>query len=133
MLRGSFRGLQNPQPDLLMCQKEGLPLVQHGRCDGETAADLFHRAAPEIRGQNSENEKQAVGGVRNDEIRENGMGMAAAGTPYPPDPDGGIDDLPVDVVDDTAPVAAMWNAVPPGTAYRADLGLFRKRACGFRV
>ncbi len=116
-----------------MGQKEGFPLIQHGGCDGETAADLFHRAVPEIRGQNSENEKQAVGGVRNDEIRENGMGMAAAGTPYPPDPDGGIDDLPVDVVDDTAPVAAMWNAVPPGTAYRADLGLFHKRACEFRV
>ncbi len=116
-----------------MGQKEGFPLIQHGGRDGEAAADLFHRAAPEIRAQHTENEKQAVGGVWDDEIREESMGVSTAGTPHPPDLDGGIDNLSSDVVDHTAPVAAMWNAVPSGTARRADRGLLHRSGREFRV
>jgi len=61
------------------------------------------------------------------------MGMAAAGTPHPPNVDGGIDNPSMDIVHDAALVAAMWNAVPPGTTYRADRGLFRRRAHEFRI
>lgn len=59
--------LKNPEPPAQLRQGDGeafTELLQGGKTD-------------EILRQDAENEKQAIAGIRNDEIRNNGMGMAA--------------------------------------------------------
>ena len=52
--------------------------MQLGKGDGETPAEaLYSREVQEILCQDTEDEEQAVAGIGDDEIREDGMGMAA--------------------------------------------------------
>ena len=52
--------------------------------DIKTKTELFHGSpVHKILGDDPENEKDAVGRVRNDEVREDGVGMTTAGTDHP--------------------------------------------------
>lgn len=74
---GDLRGRKNTEPFLFLYQEKLQPAAQLGKSDGEALAEFFHsRKVQEILSQNPEDEKQAIAGVRDDEVRENGMGMA---------------------------------------------------------
>ena len=67
-----------PEPFFLLHQEEFQKTVQLGKGDGETPAEsLYRRKVQEILCQDTEDEEQAVAGIGDDEIREDGMGMAA--------------------------------------------------------
>ena len=67
-----------PEPFFLLHQEEFQKTVQLGKGDGETPAEaLYSREVQEILCQDTEDEEQAVAGIGDDEIREDGMGMAA--------------------------------------------------------
>lgn len=75
----------------------------------------------EIFCQNPQEEEKAVYRVGDDDIREDGMGMAAACTAQPRDTDLRIDCLSMREVGQGAPVRAEGDTVSPGTAPRAGL------------
>jgi len=54
------------------------PVVKEFLGNEETLTEFFDRGnMPEILSQNPKDEKEAIGGVRDDEVRKDGMGMAA--------------------------------------------------------
>ncbi len=53
-------------------------MVKQFRGNEKTLTEFFHgNRAQEILRQEAENEEKTVGGIRDDEVRKNGMGMAA--------------------------------------------------------
>ena len=75
---GSLHGGKRTEPFLLLQPEKLQPSVQLGKGDGEAFAEPFHgRNAQEILGQDTEDEEQAVTGVGDDEVRQDGMGTAA--------------------------------------------------------
>ena len=75
---GCFHGGKDAEPFFLLHSKEAQPAAQLGNGDGEALTEPLHgRQVQEILRQDTEEEEQAVAGVGNDEVRENGMGMAA--------------------------------------------------------
>ena len=75
---GSLHGGKHTKPLLLVCLEEPQPPAQLGKGDGEAFAELLHSGkAQEILREDAEEEEQAISGVRDDEVREDGMGMAA--------------------------------------------------------
>ncbi len=53
-------------------------MVKLFRCNAETFTEPVNGSKPqEIFCQDAEDEEKAVGGIRDDEVRKNGMGMAA--------------------------------------------------------
>lgn len=62
-----------PEPFFLLHQEEFQKTVQLGKGDGETPAEaLYSREVQEILCQDTEDEEQAVAGIGDDEIREDG-------------------------------------------------------------
>ena len=75
---GSLHGGKGTEPLLLLHPEEIQPAAQLGKGDGKALAELFHSGKmQEILRQNAEEEEQAIAGVGDDEVREDGMGMAA--------------------------------------------------------
>ena len=75
------QGLQEgkgSKPFLLLHPEKRQETVQLGKGDGEPFTEPLHcREVQEILRQNAEEEEEAIAGVRDDEVREDGMGMAA--------------------------------------------------------
>ena len=75
---GSLHGGKRTEPFLFLNPEELQPPAQLGKGDGEAFAELLHGGkVQEILRQDTEEEEQTVTGVGDDEIREDGMGMAA--------------------------------------------------------
>lgn len=75
---GGFEGGKNTEPFLFLGFENPKPAVELGKGNGEAFAELFHSGeAQEILRQDTEDEEQAITGVGNDKVGENGMGMAA--------------------------------------------------------
>ena len=75
---GSLHGGKGTEPLLLLRLEEIQPAAQLGKGDGEAFAEPFHSGkAQEILRQDTEEEEQAIAGVGDNEVREDGMGMAA--------------------------------------------------------
>ena len=75
---GSLHGGKRTEPFLFLHPEELQPPAQLGKGDGEAFTELLHGGkVQEIFGQDTEDEEQAAAGVRDDEVREDGMGMAA--------------------------------------------------------
>lgn len=75
---GYLHRREHAQPFLLLPPEQREPAVKLFLCDKEAFADPFHGSgAQEILRQNAEDEEKAIGGIRDDEIRKDGMGMAA--------------------------------------------------------
>ena len=75
---GSLHGRKHAEPLLLLCLEEIQPVAQLGKGDGEALTESLHgRQTQEILCQDTEEEEQAIAGVGDDEVREDGMGMAA--------------------------------------------------------
>ena len=75
---GCLHGREHPHPFLLLPPEETKPVVKLFLCDKEALTEPFHRSGTqEILRKNPEDKKETVGGVRDDEVRKDGMGMAA--------------------------------------------------------
>ena len=75
---GSLHGGKHAEPFLLLRPEELQPAAQLGKGDGEAFAEPLHcGGAQEVLSQDTEDEEQAVTGVRDDKVREDGVGMAA--------------------------------------------------------
>ena len=103
-----------PEPFFLLHQEEFQKTVQLGKGDGETPAEsLYRRKVQEILCQDTEDEEQAVAGIGDDEIREDGMGMAA-GTDEAHDAEAVADRDTTYKVDQGTAVIGMDAAGTPG-------------------
>jgi hypothetical protein len=76
-----MQGIQDAQKDILVPAKECAPPVKCGVGDTKALAKLFSRREPrKVFCQNTQDKKQAVPAVRDDHVRKDGMGAAAAFT-----------------------------------------------------
>ena len=82
---------------------------------------LNGRTVQESFRQDTEDKKEAITGIGDDHIREDGMGMPAAYADQPEDRDFLCDGFPMDKIDDAAAIVSMDMAVAGGTADRAGL------------
>ncbi len=100
-----------------MGQEEVPPAVKHGHGDAEAGAEFSYRMQrKEVFCQHPKDEEKAIYRVRDDDIREDGMGMPAACTAQPQDTDFPIDCLSIREISHGAHVRAMGDAVPFGAA-----------------
>ncbi len=90
--------------------------------DGRTVQESFR--------QDTEDKKEAITGIGDNHIREDGMGVPAAFADQPEDRDFLYNGLPMDKIDDAAAIVRMDMAVAGGTANGAGL---RFRAEGSHV
>ena len=113
---GSLHGGKHTKPLLLVCLEEPQPPAQLGKGDGEAFAELLHSGkAQEILREDAEEEEQAISGVRDDEVREDGMGMAA-GTDEAHDAEAVADWGATYEVHQGAAIVGMDTAGAPGSA-----------------
>jgi hypothetical protein len=79
-----FNRIKCPEPEGFVFLEEAKPAVEHGMGNAEPQAELFHgRTVQEVLSNDTEDKKEAIGAVRDDEVREDGVCMAAAGTDHP--------------------------------------------------
>ena len=106
-----------PSQLLLVGQEEVPPAVKHGHGDAEAGAEFSYRMQrKEVFCQHPKDEQKAIFRVRDDDIREDGMGMPAACTAQPQDTDFPIDCLSIREISHGAHVRAMGDAVTFGAA-----------------
>jgi len=75
---GGLPGREKAQPLFLLLFEQGKPVVELVLGNTEVCAYFFYGSRPkEIFRQDTEDKEKAVGGIRDDEIRKDGMGMAA--------------------------------------------------------
>ena len=111
---GSLHGRKHAEPLLLLRLEEIQPAAQLGKGDGEALTESLHgRQTQEILGEDAEDEEQAIAGVRDDEVREDGMGMAA-GTDEAHDAEAVADRDTTYKVDQGTSVIGMDAAGTPG-------------------
>lgn len=119
---GSFGVFQHPKPFLLMLGKYLFPFIKLG--SGNTEAfteDLNGRTTQESFRQDTEDEEKAIARIRDEQFREDGMGVPAAFADQLEDRDFLHDGLPIDKIDDASPIVSMDMAVAGGAADRAGL------------
>ena len=111
---GSLHGGKGTEPLLLLRPEKIQPAAQLGKGDREAPAELLHCGeAQEILRQDTEDEEQAVARVGDDEVREDGMGMAA-GTDEAHDAEAVADRDAADEVHQGAAIVCMDAAGTPG-------------------
>ena len=111
---GSLHGRKHAEPLLLLRLEEIQPAAQLGKGDGEALTESLHgRQTQEILREDAEDEEQAIAGVRDDEVREDGMGMAA-GTDEAHDAEAVADRDTTYKVDQGTSVIGMDAAGTPG-------------------
>ena len=120
---GSLHGRKHAEPLLLLRLEEPQPAAQLGKGDGEALTESLHgRQTQEILREDAEDEEQAIAGVRDDEVREDGMGMAA-GTDEAHDAEAVADRGTVYEVHQGSVVIGMDAAGTPGSATGTGLQL----------
>ena len=73
-----FHGRKQARPLLFVCFPKAEPMIKLIACNRKAFTQTFHTEHPgKVFRENTQDEKQAVTGVRNDEIRKDSMGMAA--------------------------------------------------------
>jgi hypothetical protein len=111
-----------PEPEGFVFPEETKPAVEHGMGDAEPQAELFHGGkAQEVLSNDAEDKKEAVGAVRDDEVREDGMRMAAAGADHPGYGDPVVDGPAGDEIDEIPLIRGMARAGVGSTATGTDL------------
>lgn len=119
---GGFRVFQHPEPFLFVLGKDLFPFIELVPGNAEAFTEgLNGRTAQESFRQDTEDKKEAITGIGDDHIREDGMGMPAAYADQPEDRDFLCDGFPMDKIDDAAAIVSMDMAVAGGTADRAGL------------
>jgi hypothetical protein len=106
-----FNRIKCPEPESFVLPEETKPAVEHGMGDAEPQAELFHGGkAQEVLSNDAEDKKEAVGAVRDDEVREDGMRMAAAGADHPGYGDPVVDGSAGDEIDQVSFIGGMAGA-----------------------
>jgi hypothetical protein len=106
-----FNRIKCPEPEGFVFLEEAKPAVEHGMGNAEPQAELFHgRTVQEVLSNDAEDKKEAVGAVRDDEVREDGVRMAAAGTGHPGYGDPVVDGPAGDEIDQVSFIGGMARA-----------------------
>ncbi len=101
--------------------EQGKPVVKLFRSNAETFTEPVNGSEPqEIFRQDAEDEEKAVGGIRDDEVRKNGMGMPA-GTAKAQDTEAVPDRYSAHEINQGTVIIGMGGAGTPGPAARAGL------------
>lgn len=88
--------------------KELKPAVEHGVRDVKPGTELSDRIpSGKILCNDTEDEKETVNAVGNDQVRENGMSMAAAAADHPADTDVVVNRSAGDEINEIAVVGSM--------------------------
>lgn len=75
---GSLQGRKHAEPFIFLCMPKAEPAVELVPCDGKAFEDTLNGAeSGKIFSKDAENEEEAIPGIRNDEIRKDGVGMPA--------------------------------------------------------
>lgn len=75
---GGFYGREQAHPFVFLPSEQSEPVVQLFLCNKEALTEPFHGSrTKEILRQDAEDEKKAIGGIGDDKIWKDGMGMAA--------------------------------------------------------
>ena len=75
---GSLQGREQAEPFIFLCMPKAEPAVELVPCDGKAFEDTFNGAETgKILSKDAENEKEAISGIRNDEVGKDGVGMPA--------------------------------------------------------
>ena len=118
---GGFQGREHAQPFIFLPVKQGKPAVKQLRGNGETFTEFFYGSrAQEIHSQDMEEEEQAVRGIRDDEVRQYGMGMSA-GTNEAEDADTVPGWFSAQEINQGTVIVGMDGAGAPGTTAGAGL------------
>ena len=120
---GSLHGRKHAEPLLLLRLEEIQPAAQLGKGDGEALTESLHgRQTQEILREDAEEEEQAIAGVGDDEVREDGMGMAT-GTDEAHDAEAVADRGTAYEVHQGTVITGMDAASPPGPTAGTGLQL----------
>ncbi len=96
--------------------------------DGKTFTELFHGCpAGEEFGEDTKDEEQPITGVGNDQIRKDSVGMPTAAD-QTEDANIMADSLPLNEINDPAPIISMDAAVASGTTNRTGFQFRTERA-----
>ena len=118
---GGFQGREHAQPFIFLPVKQGKPAVKQLRGNGETFTEFFDGSrAQEIRRQDMEEEEQAVRRIRDDEVRQYGMGVSA-GTNETEDADTVPGWFSAQEINQGTVIVGMDGAGAPGTTAGAGL------------
>ena len=110
-----------------MGEEQGIPAVEHRVRDIKPGTELPDRiSSGKILGNDTEDKKQAISTIGDDQIRKNGMGMATASADNPADTDGMINRSSRDKVNEIPVIGGMGVAGVGGTTISADF-LFREK------
>ena len=113
---------QHPQPFMLVFFPQRKPLVQLVQGNAEFLAEPFNGTQfSEIFAKESEDEEQTVGGVRDDAVRKDCVGMIAAVTEDPHDAEFILFRMSVSEINDRPAVIIMDVTVSGGTTDGAGL------------
>ena len=126
---GSFGVFQHPKPFLFMLGKDLFPFIELVPGNAEAFTEVLNgRTAQESFRQDTEDKKEAIAGIGDNHIREDGMGVPAAFADQPEDRDFLYDGFPMDKIDDAAAIVRMDMAVAGGTADGAGLPFGAERS-----
>ena len=126
---GGFRVFQHPEPFLFVLGKDLFPFIELVPGNAEAFTEgLNGRTVQESFRQDTEDKKEAITGIGDDHIREDGMGMPAAYADQPEDRDFLCDGFTMDKIDDAAAIVSMDMAVAGGTADGAGLPFGAERS-----
>ena len=118
---GGLQRREHAQPFFFLPSEQGKPAVKQLRGNGETFAEFFDGSrAQEIRCQDMEDEEQAVRRIGDDEVRQDGMGVAA-GTNETEDADTVPDWFSTQEIYQGTSIVGMDGAGSPGTTAGAGL------------
>ncbi len=107
---GCLHGREHAHPLFLLPPEEAKPVVKLFLCDKKAFTEPFHGSrTQEILCKDAEDEKEAIGGVGDDEVRKDGMGMAA-GTDKAQDAEAVSDRASVNKVNKRTVIVGMDSA-----------------------
>lgn len=118
---GCLHGREQPHPFFFLYLKQFKPAVELVLGDRETFTEALHgKQTQEILRQDPEDEEEAIGRIRDDKVREDGMGMTA-GTDKAQDTEAVADRFPSHEINQGAVIISMDGAGAFHSAARAGL------------
>ena len=121
-IMGGFRGPEQTKPERLVFEKKMIPAIEHGMGDGETSAELFNcMQVKKVFSDDPEDKEDNISIVRNDQIRKDRMGAAAATADDPCHLDPMINGSALDEIDQISLIRSMERAGMNGMAERTCL------------
>ena len=128
----SVGGREDAQPELFMFKKKSVPAVEHGMGDTKAEAEVFNgMQVKKVFCNDPENEKEPIGTVRDDQVREDGVRMSTAADDSL-HPDSMINSPAGNKVYQISFIGSMGMAGKGSTTIRAGLH-FRIKTCHKRV